>query len=444
MSKRLSVVLAVWCITGVTGCASLVIVAPQGAQGPAVAPVSVPVNIEITKSVYGRSFVVSDGTTNTNVSGFNTSIKPGTQNTEVLTTTLSLSPGSYTLTASGTYNEWTGQVTPISRTSSFTVTSPTPPAPTFTLASVGPLVVRRNGGSANLTATITRTGGFAAPVTLSVSNPPTGVTAGPPPAGMPGTVTIPAGMTTGTLAFTANAAADYGDRTVTLRADAGGVTRTTTFTLRVFHATGSFSKASFAVRIPPQTAMSSNGAVRVSAVLGTAEGLPSAYAAVYDRMPGAVRLGQPVPFNHGQTNVLNQAFGGAGFCAGSTAGFVLSGKGPGVVAPASAQYVASVLEFTNPSVVGHADVAAFRTAGTPYYFEPAVYFNSDCTLALAVGAHPLGPANNLAQVIELKRATAVGSIEFSDPTFTASVVDAGTGQRIQFIAGGQTQNINLP
>ena len=433
MSKRLSVVLAVWCITGVAGCASIMIVAPQGAQPPAAPPVTVPINIEITKSVYGRSFVVSDGTTTTSVSSFSTSIKPGTQNTEVLTTTLPLAPGSYTLTASGTYNQWTGQATPISKTSSFTVSTLTP---TFTLGSAGSLVVRRNGGSANLAATISPAAGFSAPVTLSVPNPPSGVTAG--------TATIPAGSTTGQLALTATAGADYGDRTVTLRAQGGGVTRTTTFTLRVFHATGSFAKASFAVNTPPQTAVSANGAVRLTARLGTAEALPSAFAAVYERVAGAVRLGQPVPFNHGQTNVMNQAFGGAGFCAGSTAGFVISGKGPGVVAPVSAQYVASVLEFTNPSVVGQADVAAFRSSGTLYYLEPAVYFNSDCTLALAVGAHPLGPANNVAQVINLKSSSIVSSIEFNDPSFTASVVDAGTRQRIEFTSGGQTQNVNLP
>src|SRR5262249_48377812 len=142
----------------------------------------------------------------------------------------------------------------------------------------------------------------------------------------------------------------------------------------------------------------------------------------------------------------NQAFGGAGFCAGSlpNAGFVIAGKGPGVVAPASAQYVASVLEFTNPSVVGHAGVAAFRSSGTLYFFEPAIYFNSDCRLAPAVGAHPQGPANNLAKVIDLKSSRVVNSIEFSYPSFTASVVDAGTRQRIEFTSGGQTQNVNIP
>jgi hypothetical protein len=430
LSKRLSAVLVVLCITLLASCARIEIVTPKGAQQPAPSPVSVPINIEITKSVYGRSFVVTGGATTINVSGFNTSIKPGTKNTEILTRSLSLSPGSYTLTASGTYDQWNGQAQPISTTSSFTVTAPTP---TFTVSSAGALALRRNGGSANLTATISPVGGFSAPVTLSALNPPPGVVAG--------TTTIPAGSTTGQLALTATAGADYGDRTVTLEARGGGVVARTTFTLRVFHATGSFAKASFAVTTPPGTATAPNNTVRLTARLGTDEGLPSAFAAVYERQGGVGRLGQPVPFNHGQTNVQGQAFGGAGFCAGSTAGFVIAGKGPGVVAPASAQYVASVLEFTNPSVVGQADVAAFRSL---YYFEPSIYFNSDCTLALVVGAHPIGPANNLAQVIELKSSRVINSIEFSAPSFTASVVDAGTGQRIEFTSGGQTQNVNLP
>jgi hypothetical protein len=272
---------------------------------------------------------------------------------------------------------------------------------------------------------------------LSVSNLPTGVAAGP--------ATIAGGATTAQMALTATAAADYGDRTVTLQAQAGGVTRTTTFTLRVFHATGPFGKASFAITTPPQTATSPNGVVRVKALTGTAAALPSAFAAAYEYASGTGPLGQPIPFNHGQTNMPNSAFGGAGFCGGSTAGFVISGRGMGVVIPASAQFLVSVLEFTNPSVVGQANVAAFRSSGTAmYYFEPAVYFNSDCTLALAVGAHPLGPANNMAEVINLKSASVVGSIEFNAPTFSASVVDAGSGQRVQFVSGGQTQNINLP
>ena len=104
----------------------------------------------------------------------------------------------------------------------------------------------------------------------------------------------------------------------------------------------------------------------------------------------------------------------------------------------------SVLEFTNPSPVGQVDVAAFRSSQPPYYFEPGLYFSPDCTLAIAVGAHPIGPVNNLAQVIDLKGARFVGNAEFSAPSFTASVVDAGTRQRIEFTSGGQTQNVNLP
>jgi len=78
--KRLRIVLLGFCLSFLAACASIVIVAPNGAQSPAPPPISVPVNIEVTKSVYDRSFVVTNGTTSINVSGFNTAIK--TRNAE--------------------------------------------------------------------------------------------------------------------------------------------------------------------------------------------------------------------------------------------------------------------------------------------------------------------------------------------------------------------------
>lgn len=344
-----------------------------------------------------------------------------------------LAPGSHTLAASAdVYDKFYLRDVAHKVVSTFVV-----PGPSFTLESDESVVVRRNGDPANLNVTISPVGGFSAPVVLSVLNLPPGINAA--------TTTLPAGSTTGRVVLqTIDGGADYSERTLTLRAEGGGVVATKTFILRVFHVTGPFAKASFAVTTPPETAVSSSGAVQLTARRGTDAGLPSAFAAIYERQGGMGSLGQPIPFNHGQTNVQNQVFGGAGFCAGSTAGFVFAGKGPGVVAPPSAQYVASVLEFTNPSLVGQVDIAAFRSSGTLYYFEPAMYFSQDCMLAIAVGAHPTGPENNLAQVIHLKSSSFANRVEFSAPSFTASVVDAGTHQRIEFTSGGQTKNINLP
>jgi hypothetical protein len=307
--------------------------------------------------------------------------------------------------------------------------------PTFTLAKPATIVLRRNGGSANLTASISLVAGFSAPVSLSLLNPPPGIVAG--------TTTIPAGATSGQIALTATAGASYGDRTVTLQASGGGIQQRTSFTVRVFRATGAFASASLAVTTPPQSMTSPNGAVRVSARIGSSVGLPSAFAAVFERNGGGA-LGSPLPYNHGQLNAQNSAFGGAGFCAGSNAGFVISGAGPGVTIPSSAQYLMSAFEFTNPSIVGQAEVAAFRSTNPPYYFQPALYFSPDCSLALAVGAHPLGPENNLAQIIDLRTGRVINSIEFSDPFFTASVVDAGSRQRVDLASGGQTRQANLP
>jgi hypothetical protein len=178
----------------------------------------------------------------------------------------------------------------------------------------------------------------------------------------------------------------------------------------------------------------------VTARLGSDEGLPSAFAAVFERAAGG-RLGQPIGYNHGATNVQNGAYGGAGFSTDSIAGFVIAGKGPGVIAPASAQYVVFLLQFTNPGLVRQVDVAAFRSG---YYYEPTVYFSPDATLAIAVGADPIGPANNMAQVIDLTRGTTIGSPTFNNPTFAASVANIGAGQRVVFMADGQTTNYPLP
>jgi hypothetical protein len=308
---------------------------------------------------------------------------------------------------------------------------PPPPAPDFSLSTTPTLTVVR-GSAGNLTVTVTPTNGFTAPVQLSVSSPPAGVTAG--------TATVASGQTSGVLALSASSGAAFGSKAVTVQGSGGGRAHTASFDLRVTRAAGAFTKATFAVTTPPQT--STSGAAKVTARLGSDEGLPSTFAAVFERAAGGTgRLGQPIGYNHGATNMQNVAYGGAGFCAASTAGFVIAGKGPGVIAAASAQYVVYLLQFTNPALLSQAEVAAFRSA---YYFAPTVYFSPDCTLAIAVGAHPLGPANNMAQVIDLTRATVIGSVDFSPPTFTASVVNVAAGQRVEFVAGGQTTNINLP
>lgn len=226
-----------------SACSSMKIAGPTNQSTVSIGPVSV--LIEFSDTGYSKFSASLDGVDRT--SSFALPY-------ERATATFTLAPGSHTLTASAdVYDKFYRRDIAYNVSSTFTV-----PGPTFTLSSGTSVALRRNGGSANLSAIISPVGGFSAPVVLSVPNPPPGIVAG--------TTTVPAGSTTGQVALTATAGADYGDRTVTLRAQGGGVAATTTFTLQVFHATGPFAKASLAVTTPPQTAVSPSGVVRLTAL----------------------------------------------------------------------------------------------------------------------------------------------------------------------------------
>jgi hypothetical protein len=105
---------------------------------------------------------------------------------------------------------------------------PQEPAPTpaiaLTLGAASVEVVR--GGVATLPVSITRTGGFTGPVSVTAESLPGGVTAGG--------ITIPAGSTTGALEIVAAAPGAAATATVTVRASGTGVTaQTGTFALTV-------------------------------------------------------------------------------------------------------------------------------------------------------------------------------------------------------------------
>lgn len=94
--------------------------------------------------------------------------------------------------------------------------APTSPGPSMTLSlSAGSIPVVQ-GDSARVTATITRGGGFAGAVSLTVTGAPSGVTAQP--------VTIDAGATVGTLWIAATGAAEPGAVALTVDASGAGVT----------------------------------------------------------------------------------------------------------------------------------------------------------------------------------------------------------------------------
>ncbi len=93
--------------------------------------------------------------------------------------------------------------------------------PNFTLAiSPASVTVPKAGGTATYTVTITRTNGFASPVTLSISSLPNGATGSFSP--------NPATGATSTLTLTVNKSTKAGTYTFTVTGTGGTLTRTAT------------------------------------------------------------------------------------------------------------------------------------------------------------------------------------------------------------------------
>ena len=134
-------------------------------------------------------------------------------------TSTSTTPGSYTITISGS-----GTGVPTHTTAVTLVVNP-PAAGDFSL-SVSPASLSiKQGTSGSYTITITRTGGFAGAVTLSVSGLPAGATAVFSP--------NPAGGTTSTLTVTAAATTPTATSALTITGVSGSLTRTAGATLVV-------------------------------------------------------------------------------------------------------------------------------------------------------------------------------------------------------------------
>ena len=342
------------------------------------------------------------------------------------TATITLTAGSHTFaTTADVYDPLSRKDVARSSTIPFSVRPPATPTPSISLTVTPSSVQALRSGSPSVTVAASFSGGASAPAQITATGPALTAAAS-------GTITsapVP-------LMLTVKADAPFGMSTVQIKGTAGTASATASVSLRVLRATGAFASPSFAVTTAGQTATSPNGgAITLLARTGMQEGLPSAYAAVFRR--GTATIGNAIGYNHGATNQPNGAYGGAGFCAAAAAGFVIAGRGPGVITPASAQYAVFFLDFSTARLSQQLDVASFRSA---YYFEPRVWFSPDCSIAIAAGAHPTGPANNLAQVIDVATGAALGSFEFTATTFTASVTTLANGsQQVTVTADGQAR-----
>jgi hypothetical protein len=315
-----------------------------------------------------------------------------------------------------------------SATSSFTVGPFVPPpasAGSFGLSAPSTDVLVERGQCASVAVTVNRTAPFAGAVTLSLSSPPTGVTAA--------AVTVPTGATTGTLSICASAAAKVGKANVTIvGAPPAGTTGVmsigTPVKLVIGRQQGAFVEASpapYSSNVPSSVA-SSAGGFRVDVALGP-PAVAEAYRASF--FAGTTRIGQDIGFTKGPTSTL----GGAGFCANGSAlaltrGVVLSGALPGT----SAQNTFTLIDLTasNPALMQQPADTTVTSGGQPYTFQPRVFFSPDCTLALLVSANKTGPSKNILRVVNLLNNQPIAAeVPFETNIFSALVRNSAGGAK---------------
>jgi hypothetical protein len=310
-----------------------------------------------------------------------------------------------------------------------TTVTVTVPGPDFTISATDVSIARNATGG--LAVTVVPSNGFMSPVAVSPGANPTGVTLSG------ATVTPPA--TTGSLLLSAAKTAPLSSTTVPLTGTSGSLMHSTSAKVKVIAAMGPFAQATFAVTVPPANATSPDGTVPLTAVTGSSVANPSAYVARF----GSGAATKDIGYNLGQSvqnnQITNLAFGGAGFCPASLAGFVIAGVGPGVVS--NLPYVVTLFDFSSRAVktVDASSIQPYPLPATVppngyYGLDPVVYFSPDCSLAIVVGADALGPTKNAATFIDVTTGRQLGNKTFNGP-LSASVTASGA---LSFTADGQT------
>jgi endoglucanase len=197
---------------------------------------------------------------------------PGNSSTLTLTASSTATAGPATVTVSGASGALT-RVTTIALTVN---------APNFTISANPVSVTVPRGGCGSTTITVVRTGGFTAPVVISSSGLPAGVTAT--------SAVVPGNPDMFTLTYCALNSSPLGPATVTVTATGGGLGRSLTLTITIVDAAGFTIAANPAVLGVNQgaSATSTISIARTGGFSGsvslTASGLPSGVSASFAPM----------------------------------------------------------------------------------------------------------------------------------------------------------------
>jgi len=351
------------------------------------------------------------------------------------TSTLTLSVGSEATTGTSTITVTGSATGQASKTASLALTVSPAAVAGFTLALNPTTLSVEQAKSGTSAVAITRTGGFAAAVTLSAEGLPTGVTATFDPA-------APTGNTS-TLTLAVGAGAAVGNTTITLRGKATGLTdQTATLTLTV---TAAQPAPGFTIALNPTTlsveqAKSGTSAVAITrtggfaaAVTLSAENLPTGVTAAFDPATPT-----------GNTSTLTLTVG-AGAAVGNTT-ITVRGKATGLTdqtatlaltvtaAPPAAAFTLSVNPTTLAVQAGQSGTSTATIARTGSFTGPVSLAVTGMPANVTATPNPVSVTGTTSTVT-----IAVGA-SATPGSYSLTVTGTGTGVTNQTATVGLTIN----
>jgi hypothetical protein len=408
--------------------------------------VSVPVEIEVTKSVYSRVFEISGGppgTPTTVLSNFTVNLKPGYQNVEILTTQTSLPVGRFTLSGRGVYKDWTGTVQALNESSSFTVAHSAPPAAvTLSIEPHGTILLPRKR-STTVSLSVGRSHS-SDPVVVTSTSLPRGVTLSPPSTSISA---FPNDTATATPTLSADAFAAGTGQARFKASLASASDATASSDVKVIPEPGNFTwLAPPALGASgPDTPTSPDGLFEVSA---TRSGASRVWTLTVKRK---ARNGQPET----SVQVTAASWGGAqgsnlagiAFCPYSptTSALVLSDddeSDPPITHAPSVTYRLKViaLDGATPRQAGTLEGLRFLSG-----IQPHLGFSPDCSITASWSIDPTVNNVRTVEFLNMFTATAIGRWSFADTaTFpTPSLSSEITGQSLTLTGPSSSTSLQI-
>lgn len=417
------------------------------ATPPGAASANVPLVVDASTGIVSVSGTVVDSS-NTQVAAVNlvnAGPAPATrhQNSNEWRATQALAPGDYVFKAVGTASQGTSPSTSRAEVAFKVTSTAATPAVTLSLTSpAGDILVPR-GGSAGLSLSVGQTA-TTAPVTLSATGLPAGVTLSPASPQLPAA----SGSSPLSVALGATQTAT-GSATMLLVARSTGATDATVRRLvRVVPADGPirFQQAPFLSATGPQSVTSADGTWRMTA---SRAGLSRVWTLRIERISNANDVLDVPMATWGGAGGSN--LGGLLFCPGNptTTALVLSDtdeSDPPLPGRQGVTYQAKVIRLGptgSPVLSGRLDGLKFQNG-----VQPQLGFSGDCSI---VGAWSISPTVTTERQVMFANGLSTGATfggwTFADtgqtaaPTFSAQVT---AGTLVLTAPGGQTRSAPVP